>query len=91
MLAEKQEKGADHCAQPNVNTYLNFAETGEKKQRLALVASFPWLLPCSLTRGEKHRSQAVRSLVRLGYTCYQACTCRLSTRYSLWDLNTQSV
>ena len=39
----------------NQNDYLNFAETGKEKQRLALVASFPWLLPCSLTPGETRR------------------------------------
>ena len=31
--------------------------------------------------------QAVRSLGPLGYTCYQACTCGLSTSCSGWDLD----
>src|SRR5579883_432936 len=31
-------------------------------------------------------AQALRSLGRLGCTCYQASTCRLSTRSSSWDL-----
>src|SRR2546430_9102076 len=31
--------------------------------------------------------QAVRSLGPLGFTCYQASTCGLSTRSSSWDLD----
>ena len=36
---------------------------------------------------ETQVKQAVRSLGRLGCTCYQASTCRLSTRFSSWDLD----
>ena len=33
------------------------------------------------------RRQAVRSLGPLSCTCYQACTCGLSTSWSGWDLD----
>ena len=45
-------------------------------------------LPCSspYPLSEDALKQAVRSLGRLRCTCYQASTCRLSTRFSSWDL-----
>ena len=40
-----------------------------------------------LPRPHEAEQQAVRSLVLLCCTCYQASTCSLSTRWSSWDLD----
>jgi len=45
------------------------------------------ILPRPEEAVEIQRKQVARSLGPLGCTCYQVCTCGLSTRWSTWDLS----
>ncbi len=78
------------CASPltKEHNYLNFAETkrGETVRPTHLSRRSP---ACRMNQARKGRKkkQAVRSLGPLGYACYQASTCGLSTSSSRWDLD----
>src|SRR5579859_7596080 len=63
----------------NEHIYLNFAERRllEPKTEGSQRSSFTG----------RNARQAVRSLGRLRFSCYQPCTRRLSTRCSSWDLD----
>src|SRR5438034_3203453 len=99
----KTKRGTISCASTEEHNYLNFAETrSPKPRRLTHISLSPltfFAFPPRFTRSEGRTArtvsqrQAVRSLGPLGFTCYQASTCGLSTRSSPWDLDclTQTV
>ena len=71
---------------------LLISHIGSSNKQKSIISSFlPSELSTCLKQWINHLGkQAVRSSARLRFTCYQASTCRLSTRSSSWDLHSKS-